>query len=163
MGPGVNTLLWRPMGAGSANQISQGPRHEAAGQLSRGAEAVASPPNEGPALRVLHAAGGDQNDVDDPPDPQSAARNKLEDAGANLPQIEPIDASGADKDGEQQRHEPVVTGSRLHGDGPGAGGHATPRADHRLGSSAWPQTRQTDCGSEVSGVINLHLLSYAGA
>ena len=54
---------------------------------------------------VGHGARGDENDVDDPPDAEAAGGDELEEAGADLAEVEAVDAERAEQNGQKQGNE----------------------------------------------------------
>jgi hypothetical protein len=72
-------------------------------------------------MTVWDSVHRDQNEVNEPPDPQSSKRNQLQDAKPYVPQIEAVDSQTPKDNGEDQSNNPALVAiSHLRG--------ATPRA-----------------------------------
>ena len=56
---------------------------------------------------VREFVGGDEDDIDDVPDANAAAGNEFQDSEPYMAQIKPIDAEAPEKDGEEERDEPI--------------------------------------------------------
>jgi hypothetical protein len=58
-------------------------------------------PGEEPVLFIGLGAGKNDDQVDQVPEPQSATRDELQDAGTDLAKVEPVDAEVAEQEAEE--------------------------------------------------------------